>query len=319
MENCTAVTKKRRRRIGNELIFLPIVIIVLSVVSGLINPNFFKISNLLTIIQQVAVLGIVTGAMLILLISGMIDLSYGFLMGLCGVALCRFITMGLNPYLSLFLMFLIAIAAGALNGFIVTTFKCEPLIITIGTGYLFNGIALVWSQGTYQSLQGELSFIGFGRIGAIPIPMIVLIIVLLIIFVFLKYTPFGRKLYIIGGNADVAFLSGIKVRLYRITAFIIGGLITGLAAYVLSSRIGSALASNGSGYELRALAACIIGGASFSGAKGTVIGSFLGVLLLGVISNSLNLLQVDPFFQTAVLGLIIVVAVIVSNFGNADK
>jgi len=313
MEN---VLKINRNKVSNELIFLPIVIVVLCVVSGIINPNFFTMTNFLAIFQQVAVLGILTGAMLMLLITGMLDLSYGSLMGLCGVALCQFITMGLNPFLSLVLMFGIAIGGGALNGFIVTRFRAETLIITIGTGYVFNGFGLVWSQGTYQSLQGQLAFIGTGRIGNIPVPMIVLIVVLVIIYLVLRYTPYGRKLHIIGGNTEVAFLSGINVDKYKVLTFIIGGLICGLAAFVLCSRIGSALASNGAGYELRALAACIIGGASFSGAKGTVVGALLGVILLGIISNALNILGVDPFFQTTVLGAIIVTAVIVSNLSK---
>lgn len=313
MEN---ILKIRKNKVSNELIFLPIVIVVLCVVSGIINPNFFTATNFLAIFQQIAVLGILTGAMLMLLITGMLDLSYGSLMGLCGVALCQFITMGLNPYFSLVLMFAIALGGGALNGFIVTRFRAEPLIITIGTGYVFNGFALVWSQGTYQSLQGQLAFIGTGRVGSIPVPMIVLIIVLVIIYLVLRYTPYGRKLHIIGGNTEVAFLSGINVNKYKVLTFIIGGLICGLAAFVLCSRIGSALASNGAGYELRALAACIIGGASFSGAKGTVVGALLGVVLLGIISNALNILGVDPFFQTTVLGAIIVAAVIVSNFSK---
>lgn len=304
----------KRNKIGNELIFLPIVIIAICVFSGIMNPNFFSIGNILSIFQQVAVLGILTGAMLMLLITGLLDLSYGSVMGLCGVALCQFVTMGMNPYLSLLLTFVIAVAAGLLNGFIVTKFKSEPLIITIGTGYIYNGIALVWSQGTYQSLQGQLEFIGTGKIwGAIPVPVIVLLLVLAIIWVVLRYTPYGRKLHIIGGNPEVAFLSGINVNRYKLLTFGLGGLICGLSAFVLCSRIGSALASNGSGYDLRALAACIIGGASFKGAKGTVAGAFLGVILLGVISNALNILGVDPFFQTAVLGVIIVIAVIVSN------
>lgn len=307
---------KKRKKISSELIFLPVVIVVLCVVAGAINPNFFNINNIMAIFQQIAVLGILTGAMLILLVTGMLDLSYGYLIGLCGVALCQFVTIGINPILSLLLMFLIAIAGGALNGAIVTAFKCEPLIVTVGTGYIYNGLALVWSQGTYQSLQGQLEYIGTEKWGIVPVPMVVMVIVLVLIHIMLRFTPYGRRLHIIGGNSEVAFLSGINVNAYKIITFMLGGLICGLASFVLTSRVGSALASNGSGYELRALAACIIGGASFSGAKGTVLGAFLGVVLLGVISNALNILGVDPFFQTVVLGVIIVVAVIASNMNK---
>ena len=301
------------KKTDSELLFLPLVIIVLGVISTAINPNFLTANNMLAILQQVAVLGILSSAMLMLLVSGMMDLSYGSLIGLCGIALCLFVQGGMNPFLALGLMFLIAIAGGTLNGIIVTSFNVEPLIITIGTGYIFNGIAFLWSGGTFQSLQGELSFIGTGRVGGIPVSIIVLAVVLIATHIVLRKTPFGRRLHIIGGNREVAFLSGLKPKKYLIITFAIGGLICGLAAFVLTSRIGSALAVSGQGNELRALVACIIGGASFKGAKGTVLGTLFGVLLLGVISNAVNIVGLDPFFQTVVLGVIIIIAVIASN------
>ena len=267
------------------------------------------------IFQQVAVLGILTFAMLILLVMGAIDLSYGSLTGLCSVVLCNLISVqGVSPWLALVIMFAIALAAGALNGFIITKFKCEPLIVTVGTSYIYLGFAQVISQGTYQSIGGAFPYIGTGKVfGAIPMPMIVLVIVMLLTFVLLRYTPYGRKLHIIGGNSEVAFLSGIPVRRYKVLAFVLGGAICGLSAFVLTSRIGSALPTNGSGNELNALAAAIIGGASFSGARGTVLGALFGVLLLGIVNNALNILGVDAFYQTVVLGVIIVIAVIFSN------
>ena len=305
---------KTKPRISNEMIFLPIVIFALCVISGILNPRFFTISNFLTVFQQVAVLGILTSAMLMLLITGAIDLSYGSMIGLCSVVLCNLISeQGVNPPVALLIMFLIAVGAGALNGFLVTKFKCEPLIITIGTSYVYLGFAQVISQGTYQSIGGAFPFIGSGKIGSIPMPLVVLVIVMVLMFVMLRYTPFGRKLHIIGGNSEVAFLSGININKYKVLTFMLGGGIAGLSALVLTSRIGSALPTNGSGYELNALAAAIIGGASFAGAKGTVLGAFFGVLLLGIVNNALNILGVDAFYQTVVLGVIIIVAVIFSN------
>jgi ribose/xylose/arabinose/galactoside ABC-type transport system permease subunit len=307
-------------KIDSAMIFLVIVIVALCVVSGLLNPRFFTVSNFLTIFQQVAVLGILTSAMLMLLITGMLDLSYGSLIGLCSVVLCNLISVqGANPWAALLIMFLIAIGAGALNGFVVTRFNANPLIVTIGTSYIYLGFAQVISKGTYQSIGGAFPFIGTGKVGQIPMPMIVLLIVLVLMFIFLRYTPFGRKQHIIGGNAEVAFLSGIPVVRYKMLTFILGCAIAGVAAFVLTSRIGSALPTNGSGYELNALAAAIIGGASFQGAKGTVPGAFLGVLLLGIVNNALNILGVDAFFQTVVLGVIIVITVIVSNLKSIDR
>lgn len=307
-------TLRKKAKIGNEMIFLPIVIVALCVISGVINARFFTVANFLTIFQQVAVLGILTCAMLMLLVMGAIDLSYGSLIGLCSVILCNLISVqGVNPWLALLIMFATAFGAGALNGLIITRFQCEPLIITIGTSYIYLGFAQVISQGTYQSIGGAFPFIGTGRIGPIPMPMVVLVIIMVLMFIFLRYTPFGRKLHIIGGSSEVAFLSGIPVKAYKLIAFTLGGGICGLAAFVLTSRIGSALPTNGSGYELNALAAAIIGGASFSGARGTVLGAFFGVLLLGIVNNALNILGVDAFYQTVVLGVIIVLAVIFSN------
>ena len=310
---------RTKAKIGNELIFLPIVIIALCVISGILNPRFFTVANFLTIFQQVAVLGILTSAMLMLLVMGAIDLSYGSLIGLCSVILCNLISeQGVEPWLALLAMFGTAVGAGALNGFIITKFKCEPLIVTIGTSYIYLGFAQVISQGTYQSIGGAFPFIGTGKIGVIPMPMVVLVIVMLLMFLFLRFTPFGRKLHIIGGNSEVAFLSGIPVKRYKLLTFILGGAICGLAAFVLTSRIGSALPTNGAGEELNALAAAIIGGASFSGARGTVLGALFGVLLLGIVNNALNILGVDAFYQTVVLGIIIVIAVIFNNL-KADK
>ena len=309
-----------KMKIKTELVFLLIVIIAMCVISGLINPRFFTVFNFLTIFQQVAVLGILTSAMLMLLVMGAIDLSYGSLTGLCSVVLCNMISVqDVNPWLTLLVMFTIALGAGLLNGLIITRFDCEPLIVTIGTSYIYLGFARVISRGTYQSLGGAFPFIGTARVlGWVPMPMIVMLIVMLLMSVLLRFTPFGRKLHIIGGNSEVAFLSGIPVKKYKVLAFTLGGGIAGLSAFVLTSRIGSALPTNGAGNELYALAASIIGGASFSGAKGTVLGALLGVLLLGIVNNALNILGVDAFYQTVVTGVIIVIAVIFSNLKKSS-
>jgi len=308
-------SKFTAEKFATEVFFLLVVIVILSVTAGILNPRFFTVPNFLTIFQQVAVLGILTSAMLMLLIAGTIDLSYGSLIGLCGVVLCNLISVrGVNPWLALLIMFSIAVSAGALNGFIVTRFGASPLITTIGTSFIYLGIAQVISQGTFQSLGGQFEFIGTARIFAnIPMPMVVLLLVMFAMFIFLRFTPFGRKIHVLGGNRELAFLSGIPINKYLMIVFMLGGAITGLSAFVLTSRIGSALPITGSGFELNALAAAMIGGASFSGAKGTVLGALLGVLLLGIINNSLNLLGVNTFFQTIILGAIIVVAVVFSN------
>jgi ribose/xylose/arabinose/galactoside ABC-type transport system permease subunit len=295
------------------------VIVVIGLVTSLINPNFFKIRNFFTILQQIAVLGIVAMAMLTLMISRTIDLSLGALIGLCGGVLCKMMMAGMSIYYGVLVVFLISLGAGLLNGIVVTKSKSEPLIITLGMSYFYNGIALVITGGSFLSLKGHLEWLGSGKIAGLPVSVLVLAVLMLIIHFILKYTKYGRRLHIIGANEELAYLSGINADNYKIINYVTGGLLTGIAALVLTARLGNILAGSGNGYEFRALSAAIIGGVTFEGAKGDVPGVFLGVILLGIISNAMNVLGVSAFYQTAVLGIIIVAAVSASNINKTKR
>ncbi|MDK2896513.1 MAG: ribose transport system permease protein [Candidatus Atribacteria bacterium] len=305
--------KKISKIFDRQILFLILVIILLSLVFGSINPKFLTWRNLLAIFQQIAVLGIATMAMALLLISGGIDLSIGSMIGLSGVVICKLVMIGYHPAFAIFIGALIPIGCGLVNGIIVSKSKCVPLIVTLGMSYVYYGMALVISGGLFLSLKGHFTFLGRGRVLGIPVPMMVVIATVILIHVLLKYTRLGRRLVVMGGNEQMAFLSGINVDRLKIKVYTISGAIVSLASLVLVSRLGNVLADVGSGYELEALASAIIGGVTFEGGRGTMFGAFLGAILLGIVKNGLNILNVSSYFQTFTLGIIIVVAVVISN------
>jgi len=302
-----------------QKIILLSVIVFICLIAGFINHNFFTVRNFLAVLQQIAVLGIIAMAMLSLMISGDLDLSLGALIGLCGVILCKWAMADRTIYSGVLVIMCIAVFCGFLNGLIVTKSKSEPLIITLGMSFFYNGIALVISDGGFLSLKGNLQWLGSGKILLIPISVFVLVFLMLVIHIMLKYTKFGRMLHIIGANRELAYLSGINVDTCKILNYTLAGLTAGIATLVLVARLGNLLAGSGNGYEFRALSAAIIGGVTFEGAKGDVIGVFLGVILLGVVSNAMNVLSVSSFYQTAVLGMIIVGAVTLSNLNKKKR
>jgi ribose transport system permease protein len=297
----------------NQSFFLLIVIILLSVIFGSMNPRFLTWGNLLAVFQQITVLGIATMAMALLLISGGIDLSIGSMIGLSSVVICTLIMKGSNVGLAILIGFGIPVICGFINGVIVSKSKCVPLIVTLGMNYVYYGLALVISQGLFLSMKGNFQFLGRGRILGVPMPMIIVIVMVFATHFLLTYTKYGRRLVAMGGNEQLAYLSGINVDRLKIMNYTLSGAIIGLASLVLVSRLGNVLANAGEGYELRALAAAIIGGVTFEGGRGTIAGTFLGVILLGIVQNGLNILNVSSYFQTLAVGVIIVVAVVVSN------
>jgi ribose/xylose/arabinose/galactoside ABC-type transport system permease subunit len=295
------------------------VIAVICITASLINPNFFAVRNFLAILQQIAVLGIITMAMLSLMIARTIDLSLGAIIGLCGGILCKMVMAGYSIYRAVPIVFLLSGFCGFLNGLIVTKSKSEPLIITLGMSFFYNGLALVITDGGFLSLKGNLSWLGSGSPLGIPVPVLVLFILMLLMHFTLKFTKYGRRLHLIGANEEMAYLSGIAVDQYKILNYTMAGFITGIATLVLVARLGNILAGSGNGYEFRALSAAIIGGVTFEGAIGDVPGVFLGAILLGVVSNAMNVLGVSAFYQTAVIGLIIVAAVTISNINKKNR
>lgn len=310
----------KKRLFKDQRVLLAIVIIAIVVIVSMINPVFIKIKNIITIFQQISVLGILTMAMSMLLISGGVDLSIGNIMVLSGVVMSQIIASGGNVMIAIIAGVFSAILCGLLNGYIVAKSKCIPLIITLGTSQIFYGISLTLSKGRIMSFKGVFNALGKTKLlGIFPVMLFVLLIMVAIAFVLINYTKFGRRIVAMGGNEKNAFLSGINVQKYKIIMYGIVGLFCAIAGIVFSARIDSITANAGMGYETNALTAAIIGGVTFDGGKGTISGAFLGCLLMGVISNSMNILRVPSYIQTIVTGTIIVCAVVLSNINNMKK
>ncbi|MCK4514457.1 MAG: ABC transporter permease [Spirochaetaceae bacterium] len=299
--------------------YLVLVIIAVCTVATILNPRFLSGRNISNIMQQISVLGILTMCMALLMISGNLDISIGSMAGLVGMIFTRMVLSGRSQGLAVMVVLAISTVLGLINGLIITKSKTTPLIITLGMMYVYYGIALIISEGRPHSLGGQFEFLGRAKIGPIPFTIIIYVSIFALAYLLRKYTTYGRRINAIGGNKEAAFLSGINVDHHIISLYAMSGLVVGLAGLVLASRLGMVRADSGTGYELKALAATIIGGITFEGGRGSLVGAFLGVLLLGIMYNAMNIVGVSSYMQTVFLGAVIVIATVISNLGQLKK
>lgn len=311
---------KRINILKSQPVILTAVIALLIAIISIMNPRFLTQDNFIIIGQQIAVLGIATMAATMLLKSGLFDLSSAGNISLtCVLVSLLIMEYNVTPWVAGVIGLMGSFLMGGINGIIVSKTKTPPLIITLGMSWVYSGMALVLTGGVFISLRGQFSFLGRGRIMDIPVSILIFIGISIITYFILRSTRYGRRLTAIGNNSEVAYLSGINVDRYIIANYTLSGGLVGLAALVLLSRLGSVVATVGVGYELRAIAAAIIGGISIAGGKGSVLGAFLGVILLGVLSNGMNMVGIHSLYQDIVLGLIVVSAVIMSNFDKIRR
>lgn len=258
-------------------------------------------------------------AMSMLLISGGVDLSVGNIMVLSAVTMAFALDRGIPAVAAVFVGLVVGTLCGLLNGFIIAKSKCIPLVITLGTSKAFYGLALTISDGRIMNFGGVFNGLKYKLFDLFPVMLLVLVAMTLIAFFMMNYTKFGRRIVALGGNEKNAFLSGINVTGYKMAIYATSGFFCAVASIIFVARIDSITANAGTNYETNALAAAIIGGVTFDGGKGTISGAFLGCLLMGVISNAMNILGVDTNVQTIVTGVIIVGAVVLSNINNLRK
>ena len=288
-------------------------IMLLAVVTGfsIIHPDFLTISNLMTIGLQAAVRALLAIGELLVIISGGIDLSVGTAMSLSMVAMGLYV---INGHGSLQIGMMIAIATGVLvglvNGTLVALLELPPFIITLGMLGIAQGLALTLSSGfSMYGFPKGFDFVGGGQVYGIPVPIIILAAVALVASLIFRETKLGRYTYAIGGNEEGARRAGIPVRAFKVAIYGFCGCLVGIASIVLSSRINSAHPGIGLGYELDAIAAVVIGGASLMGGRGTVSGAIIGALIMAAIRFGLNIMAVTPFIQQIVIGVILIIAV----------
>lgn len=309
------VKKSFSRIYENQWFFVLMVIIIVGIVTQSLNPRFMRVNNIVNILEQISVLGILSAGATILIISGNFDISVGSNLGLSACIMAMLMRADIPPYQAVIVGILVSILASLFVGYTSILFKAPSFITSLAATGVFKGIALALTEARFQTIYGQFEALGGTRFfGVVPLLFVISLSVFISVFVLLKYTLVGRRIFAIGSNPHAAYLVGIKVNANKLLFFGISGVLVGLAAALYLSRIGSAQASTGSGMELRAIGAAVIGGAVMSGGKGSVLGTFLGTLLMGVIANSLNMLQVSPYLQDVSFGIVLLIALGVSAF-----
>ena len=289
-------------------------LVVLCAVLWALTPHFLTVSNLLNIAQQTSINAIVAAGMTYVILSGGIDLSVGSIVALAGVALGAMLQGGQSPFIAIPGAIAVGTACGLLNGALVSVGGLPPFIATLGMMSVARGTALVFTEGRPVSGFDEgFRWLATGSAGFIPAPVLVMLIVYAIAHVVLTRTTFGRYVYAIGGNEEATRLSGVAVRFHKTAIYGVSGALSAVAAIVLTARLNSAQPIAGMMYELDAIAATVIGGTSLSGGSGSLVGTLVGALIMGVLRNGLNLLGVSSFLQQIVIGGVIVGAVLVDT------
>lgn len=302
--------------------FLLLFILVVTTIAPFFSPVFFTSFNLLNLMRQISYTAIASVGMLLTVLIGGIDLSVGAVMQIVGLASILLIQSHLPVWLVIILVLLFGAVLGLVNGTLITFGRLQPFIVTLGTKVIIDGCTLVISKG--KGIGGNISSqflaIGAGYIGPVPVPVVIMIIVFIIGFLILNKTVFGRSIYAVGSNRLAAFNSGINVKKIQLLVYSLSGFLAAISGLLIASRTGAfqPITTHGgaAGMELNAIAAVVVGGASLAGGKGTIIGAFLGALVSGLLFNLLVLLNINPYVQQFILGVIILLAVIFSASEN---
>lgn len=289
-------------------------LVVLCAILWVLTPHFLTVSNLLNVAQQTSINAIVAAGMTFVIISGGIDLSVGSIVALSGVALGAMLQDGQPIAIAIAGSALVGGLCGLVNGLLISIGRLPPFIVTLGMMSVARGAALLFTEGRPVSGFDEtFRRVATGNIGFVPAPVIVMIAIYLAAHVVLTRTTFGRYVYAIGGNEEATRLSGVPIAFHKTAIYCVAGLMSAAAAVVLTARLNSAQPIAGMMYELDAIAATVIGGTSLMGGEGSLGGTLVGALIMGVLRNGLNLLGVSSFLQQIVIGGVIVGAVLVDT------
>jgi len=294
-----------------------LILVIITLAFSFTTKGFATLNNLILILLQVSVMGIISVGMLFVILSKGIDLSVGSTLAVAGMfsgLLAKQAPTPVNIALAFGIPLLLGLAGGLLNGYLVSWGGIPPLIVTLGTMYAYRGF-IVWCHvNPIYQLQPWYRVLGQGKLGPVPIPIIILLSVAAIASLVLNRTRFGRYVYAVGGNEDAARAAGINVNLVKLCVYSISGLLCGLAGLVFTSRLGAAQSISGVGFEMVAIASVVVGGASLFGGRGTVGKTIVGALLMQIVQSGLVMLDVPSPIQQAILGFIIIFAVWVDLF-----
>jgi len=305
------LTKENKKiKLPKEISVL-IAFAALVVIFSILSPFFLTLRNVMNIFLYTAVIGICATGMTMIIISGGLDISVGSMVGLTGMVSGLVVANTGNVFLAVALGLLTGLICGTINGLVITRLKIVPIIATLAFMSIYRGTALLTTNGQSQLIASDgFKAIGRGYIAEIvPYCVVMMFVIFIIGGYILKFTPFGRKIYSIGGNAEASRLAGINVKNTRLAVYMICGTLTGFSGILTASQTGAAIPSAGSGLEMDVIGSVVLGGVSITGGKGSIIGTFLGVMILATLSNGLTLLNVQSFWQTIAKGIVLVIAV----------
>ncbi|MFK0333996.1 ABC transporter permease [Rhizobium sp. NPDC090275] len=290
-------------------------LVVVSILMGIASDNFFSLGNIMNVLRQVSINGIIAVGMTMVILTGGIDLSVGAVMALVGTLVAGLmVKAGLPGGAALSVGVMVGPLIGLLNGFLVAWGRMPSIIVTLATMGMARGIGLIYSGGyPISGIPGWVSWFGVGRVGFVPVPVILMAVIYALAWIILNRTPFGRHVYAIGGNELAAKLSGVKTRRVKLSVYAISGLTASLAAVVLTGRLMSGQPNAGVGFELDAIAAVVLGGTAIAGGRGLILGTLIGAVLLGILNNGLNLMGINPYLQDVIKGGIILLAIYIGR------
>lgn len=287
------------------------ILLVLCVVFAVMSEEFFTYINIRNILRQQSMVAITAAGATFVMITTGLDISVGSTIALSGVVFAKLVQGGMSLLPACLIAILVGGIVGLINASMIVGAKINPVIATLGSMYAVRGIAYLVAGGTTiaNGLPKNFNVLGRGYIGPVPIPVVIMILVYIVFHFVLSRTLLGKYTYAIGGNKETARLSGISVAKVMVLLYVITGLLTGLSGTIMASRLTSGNPQIGTGFEFDVIIAVFLGGVSTTGGEGTIVGTFIGAMIVGVLSNGLNLLGVDPFYQYIIKGIVLVLAV----------
>ena len=285
-------------------------LIIIFIISSVVSRSFLTTVNMLNLVRQVSIIGVLSCGMSMVPIGGGFDLSVGSIVGMSAAVAAKMVLMGFGIPLSFVTSLILGAFLGLINGYSIGYIKINPFVTTIATMTIFRGLVLVFSKGYgFRNLPMAFSYLGNSNFFGLPIIGIIFVITVIISYLFLRKSKYGQYIYAIGGNKEASRMSGLNVRLIEAITYIITGACAALGGIMLVSRVNTASPGAGTGYELDAIAACIIGGVKLGGGIGSIAGVVIGLFILGTLTNSMNLLGVSSYVQQIITGLIILAAI----------
>lgn len=313
------INNKLKGNIGDYGII--VVFLAMVLIFSLASSRFLSLNNVMNVLRQVSIVGIISVGMTFVLLTGGIDLSVGSIAGLSAIgASMLMVNFELHPVLSALIMLAVGILMGLINGFFVTYLNIPPLICTLGMMTSVRGLAYILSGGLpIFGFNQSFVVLGQGYLAFIPIPVIIMMLMFAVGVFYLAKTRNGRYIYAVGGNEEASRLSGISVRTIKLTVYSVSGFTSALAGLVMLARINSGQPNAGEGYEMDVITSCVLGGVSISGGQGKLLIVVFGVLIMGILTNGMTMLTINEYVQRCVKGMVLILAVALDQFVKSKK